>query len=177
MADKIKKSKRLVLILLLAGITMVFEFLYAIQVLSLRGNTRELNRKAEELNRELVQEKNLIEQVKQLESKQEHAPRIPDSPVEFISYLDSLCNEENVRLISLPIEFPDCTGNSHFTRTEFSAEGSFFDLEKVLYKIEHQDRIAIPTRVRFRVENIREEQDIHSYLLADLSLNRKIRTK
>jgi|GEM_PF-2954505 len=92
----------------------------------------------------------------------------------FIQYVEQLCETHNVRLVSLPREYIRKMGRYEVAEIQVSFEGSYKNILKVLFQIEYADRLASTQKLDLHMEEIRQDYERVSYLVADITFNRLI---
>ncbi|MEM7373248.1 MAG: hypothetical protein AAF587_31780 [Bacteroidota bacterium] len=101
-------------------------------------------------------------------SRQAHV----DSHLAFGTYLDSVCRDHAITIVSLPQEQAEQVGTYAVSSERFRLSGGFHDVLKVLYKLEHQDQIGSLAYASLQTQTLRQGRRKQTILLAEIELKR-----
>ncbi len=122
----------------------------------------------------IAQQKAMLKQLQaQAEHLQASSVRLEDQ-VAYTSYLELICQEYGVKMLSLPQETVSQVENYTISTEAFSLQGSLNGLLKVLYRLEHTDRVGSITRTNFQKKTRRRAGKKETVLVVDIHLKRLI---
>lgn len=177
MFEGIPIQKRLRYILILMGCALLVSLLYGKQVLDIYAHIGELETKVlvvEDADLQIVNRQVALKQLGADISNLQQTGRGIESHTAFIAYADSLSGAAQLKLVSIPIESIEEVGGYRIAHIDFEVEGSFENINSLIYRMEQIDRIGSVDRVHVESRTIRTSNVPRRILVAEIRLNRLV---
>jgi hypothetical protein len=177
MFDNVPIQKRWKYIIGIIAFAFLFSLFYAAQVWGIFTRIADLERKTalvkdadlETVNRQ-VQLKTLSDGIRNLQS----SGRALASHVELMQYIEAFCAAHALRMIQLPQETLEDVEGYEIAKVEFSVEGSYHNILRLLHQLEAVDAIGSIDRAQLELKTIRVGDDRKRMLVGSIRLNRLI---
>lgn len=159
-------------LILLSGVRLIGFLQETSQNWQMAQRAQERRQQAERVGYVIEQQQKQLGSLKdQAEQLQAQGLQLNDQ-VAFSNYLERVCKEANVQIISLPLSQIEQIDGYKLSEERFSLKGSLSALLKVMYRLENKDRIGTLTYSRFEKKTIRRKGKEEHLLLVDLVLKR-----
>jgi hypothetical protein len=177
MFEQVPILKRWRYIIGMIAFVFLFSLFYAAQVWRIYAKIEELEGKTalardadlETVNRQ-VELKRLSDGIRNMQAS---GKRI-ESHVQLMQYIEQYCAENSLRIIQLPKEGLEDVEGYEIAKVEFSVEGSFHDILRLVHQLESKDGIGSIDRAQLELKTVRVGGDQQRMLIGSISLNRLI---
>lgn len=177
MFDNIPIIKRWKFIIGIIAFAFLVSLLYGWQVLDLYGDIEQLKHKTAIIEDADLQIVNRQVRLKELSDKirnmQNRGVEL-NSHVALMQYIETACLERDLLLIQLPQAHIEDLDGYQVSHVQFSIEGMFHDILRLIYQIESKDRIGSIAKADLELKNMRIGDDRAQMLVATIHLNRLV---
>ena len=175
MFDSIPIQKRIRYLLILLGVAFLISLLYGYQTMGIYNKIDDLEAMTTRIEDPDLQIVNRQVRLKELSTairqQQDHTVQL-NSHAEFLHYTDQHCTDLDLKLLALPFEEVEDLDGYLIARIDLAVDGMFHDILALLYRIEHQDRVASADRIHLERKTIRIRNQKEEVLIASIRLNR-----
>jgi|GEM_PF-3753909 len=178
MFESIPIIKRLRYILILMGLAFLITLLYGQQVIGIYDRIEELELKTlvvEDADLEIVNRQVRLKELStSIRDQQAHGVSL-HGHADFLRYTDSLSAGLGLHLVALPLETVEDLDGYRVAHIDFSVEGMFHDILRLVYQMEYTDQVGSVAQVNLEHQSIRVRSQKREVLIASIRLNRLLK--